>query len=167
MATIGAVRLSEQYGGGLGVAEALLEGKIDAFDQHFVDELVSPMLLEAARIRIEWRRNYSKEALKREITEVLALVAQINGTGDSSSAPPVAEEKEVTHIRVVQDNCHACAYSGMEPDDLNLTCFHVNAGGVGLHVDRAIEQFCTNSRIYFKQHPARNPDGSLKGGTSG
>jgi len=76
--TIGAERISEQYGGPLGVAEAVLEGRMDSYDQKFVWEICpknSPMW-EAAKIRLEIRlklrmnvRDVHLTASDREIAE--------------------------------------------------------------------------------------------------
>ena len=55
MSSIGAEHVSELYGGPLGVAEAVLEGRMNAYDQKFVWEICpknSPMW-EAAKIRLE------------------------------------------------------------------------------------------------------------------
>ncbi len=57
MPTIGAQKLCDEYGGPLYVAEALLRGKLDAFQQTFAGEAIgSSVVLEAAKIRIEWER---------------------------------------------------------------------------------------------------------------
>lgn len=59
-------------------------------------------------------------------------------------------------------NCHACKYSGMEPADMNLTCFHPDTGSsVGLHIWKEPLEHCPNYSK-FEQHPGRNPNGSLK-----
>ncbi|MEK9156232.1 MAG: hypothetical protein AAB360_02915 [Patescibacteria group bacterium] len=49
--TIGAGELIDEYGSQLGVAEALILGEIKG--GRFVDEVVTPIFLEAARIRLE------------------------------------------------------------------------------------------------------------------
>jgi len=60
-------------------------------------------------------------------------------------------------------NCGACTYSGIEPDDMDLTCGHPGAGTFGRHVRREPPDFewCRGYGS-FVQHPLRNPDGSLK-----
>jgi len=60
-------------------------------------------------------------------------------------------------------NCHACAYSFMEPDD-DLTCGHPDAGSMGLYVHHAAapDGHCGPTRPKFKQHPGRHPSGHLK-----
>lgn len=53
--TLGAEHVCEKYHGPLGVAEAVLEGRMDSYDQQFVWEICpknSPMW-EAAKIRLE------------------------------------------------------------------------------------------------------------------
>lgn len=61
-------------------------------------------------------------------------------------------------------NCHACAYSFMEPSDMNLTCGHPAAGSFGVYTYRAAAEggHCGPDRLKFKQHPLRNEDGTLK-----
>jgi hypothetical protein len=64
----------------------------------------------------------------------------------------------------VKKNCAACAYSGMAPDDDFLVCAHPDAGEMGAYV-REIHKGLPHCPDFakFKQHPKRNPDGSLKG----
>jgi hypothetical protein len=65
--------------------------------------------------------------------------------------------------QVAPKNCSACAYSGMEPADMDLTCMHPGAGSVGLHIRREPPDFpfCKNFSE-FRQHPSRTPTGDLK-----
>jgi hypothetical protein len=56
--------------------------------------------------------------------------------------------------------CRACAYSYMEPDS-DLTCGHPDSGTFGLTLLKEPVHHCPDY-IKFKQHPSRNPDGSLK-----
>lgn len=62
-------------------------------------------------------------------------------------------------------NCHACAHSGMEPADMNLTCSHpdlVKMGHpFGLHIWKEPLDHCPNFSK-FEQHKLRNADGTLK-----
>lgn len=58
-------------------------------------------------------------------------------------------------------NCAACAYSGIEPNDMDLACGHPDAGTFGVTLHKEPAAHCPN-RIKFEQHPGRNPDGSLK-----
>lgn len=51
--TIGAENLESRYGGPLGVARALLEGRIDSHEQRYVSEVIDKTMLEAARIQLE------------------------------------------------------------------------------------------------------------------
>ncbi len=53
---IGAEQLIETFGSPLGVAEALLENRINKWDQEFVKDIVDHIILEAAKIRIEWKK---------------------------------------------------------------------------------------------------------------
>ena len=64
-------------------------------------------------------------------------------------------------------NCHACAFSYMEPDS-PLICGHEDSGLFGL----SLAGMCAPSKegghcgpelTKFEQHPRRNPDGTLKG----
>jgi hypothetical protein len=50
---IGAENLITKFGSPLAVAEALIEGKVNSFEQQFVSDVVDKIILEAARIRIE------------------------------------------------------------------------------------------------------------------
>lgn len=61
----------------------------------------------------------------------------------------------------VKPNCSACRYSGMEPDDMNLTCGHPDAGVFGLHIRKEPLGHCENFKK-FEQHPGRHPDGTLR-----
>lgn len=54
--TIGADKLLNKFGSALAVAEALLEGKILSHDEPYVQELVPPIILQAAEIRLKRRR---------------------------------------------------------------------------------------------------------------
>lgn len=61
--------------------------------------------------------------------------------------------------------CHACAYSGMEPDGPpELICGHDDAGGFGIFTRLAAGPggHCGPDRPKFEQHPLRNSDGSLR-----
>jgi hypothetical protein len=60
MATIGAQDLLSKYGSPLGVAEALLLGKVRSWEQQFVREVVPSIILETARIRLEASGELSK-----------------------------------------------------------------------------------------------------------
>lgn len=62
----------------------------------------------------------------------------------------------------VQKNCHACAFSYMEPDS-DLVCGHADAGLMGIYTRHASAKggHCGPDRPKFEQHPLRNPDGSL------
>lgn len=64
---IGAQNLLEDFGSPLAVAEALLEGRLNSFQQQFVADLVSGPIMEAARIRLE-----------RRIKEALTLLKENN-----------------------------------------------------------------------------------------
>ena len=57
--------------------------------------------------------------------------------------------------------CKACAYSGIEPQDMDLSCGHPDAGTFGVSLRREPAEHCPD-RIKFQQHPLRNPDGTLK-----
>ncbi len=50
---IGAEWLLEKYGTPLDVAEALIRGRLDSSEQEFVSDLVSKVILDAARVRVE------------------------------------------------------------------------------------------------------------------
>lgn len=51
--TLAAGRLLREYGSSLAVAEALLLGKLKSYEQEYVPELVSKMIMEAAKFRVE------------------------------------------------------------------------------------------------------------------
>lgn len=57
----GAVMLLNQYITRLAVAEAFILGKIKSHEEEFIRELVSPITLEAARIRLEAKGLLNKE----------------------------------------------------------------------------------------------------------
>lgn len=57
-------------------------------------------------------------------------------------------------------NCHACAHSYMEPDS-DLICGHPDLGVFGLTIKKEPMDHCP-AFVKFKQHPMRNPDGTLK-----
>ncbi len=59
-------------------------------------------------------------------------------------------------------NCAACAYSGIEPDDMDLTCHHAQARQpFGEHVIRGPIAPCGPERVLFEQHPRRSASGEL------
>jgi hypothetical protein len=60
MGTIGAERLLSDYGGYDKVAEAWLEGRLNSYEQRYAPEIVNKTDLEAARMRIEMRREQQK-----------------------------------------------------------------------------------------------------------
>jgi len=60
----------------------------------------------------------------------------------------------------VLPNCHACAHSGMGPEDLYLVCGHPDAGVMGTFIKKEPLDHCPNFSK-FEQHPHRNPDGTL------
>lgn len=62
------------------------------------------------------------------------------------------------------DNCQACAFCYMEPGDMNFVCGHKDAGIMGLYIHHAVKEggHCGPNRPKFKQHPLRNPNGTLK-----
>ncbi len=57
---IGATWLLEKYGHPLGVAKALLLNKLDSSEQEFVNDIVTKVILEAAKTQIEWERANKK-----------------------------------------------------------------------------------------------------------
>jgi hypothetical protein len=87
--------------------------------------------------------------------ESLQLVTPLQ---DDVATKPNASLPKVV---VVPTNCSACAYSGIEPDDMNLHCGHPDAGTFGVSLRREPAEHCPD-RVKFEQHPGRNPDGSLK-----
>lgn len=60
----------------------------------------------------------------------------------------------------VSPNCHACAHSGMGPEDPYLVCGHPDAGVMGTFIKKEPLDHCPNFSK-FEQHPHRNPDGTL------
>lgn len=73
--------------------------------------------------------------------------------------------------------CLACASCFMEPDDMNFTCGHKDAGPYGIYIHHATAPeserkegaapgfgHCGPARSKFKQHPDRHPNGNIKGG---
>lgn len=60
--------------------------------------------------------------------------------------------------------CYACARAGMGPDDPELVCAHPDGGFFGVWARKASAAggHCGPDRPKSEQHPARNPDGSLK-----
>ena len=52
MGSVGAELLMQKYGSQLAVAEALLKGDLESFEQKCVHEVVSPIILQAAAIRL-------------------------------------------------------------------------------------------------------------------
>lgn len=59
--------------------------------------------------------------------------------------------------------CKACALCGSEPDAQYLICWHESAGSFGQYITQEPLPHCPDFSK-FKQHPLRNPDGSLKKG---
>lgn len=53
----------------------------------------------------------------------------------------------------------------MEPDATTLICGHPDAGLFGLFIKREPLPHCAGF-VKFKQHPRRNPDGTLKSTTA-
>lgn len=59
--------------------------------------------------------------------------------------------------------CSACAFSGIEPMDMDLTCGHPSSGPMGLHVMTVNRtKACGKEGKFFKQHPYRTKEGYLK-----
>lgn len=83
---IGSRDLLNKYGSELAVAEALLRGKLDSYDMRFVDEVVSKVVLEAAKIRLEHA--------KRDTVGIKAKV-QVNLRDNSSQRKTYVAEKDV------------------------------------------------------------------------
>jgi hypothetical protein len=50
---IGSENLLKKHGSPLAIAEALIKGELDSYEQMFVSDVVDKILLEAARIRLE------------------------------------------------------------------------------------------------------------------
>ncbi len=66
-------------------------------------------------------------------------------------------------------NCYACYYSGQDSIDALLVCGHKDAGLFGQTVHPrwggghcVRPSFAGLVALKFKQHPLRNPDGTLK-----
>lgn len=59
--------------------------------------------------------------------------------------------------------CMACSYCGMGPDDPYPVCGHPDAGQMGLFIKSEPLPHCPDFSK-FKQHPGRNPNGTLKSG---
>lgn len=60
----GAVDLLEEFKSPLGIAEALLEGKVHSWKQEFMSHAgVDSLILQAAKIRIEWRRESASKTV--------------------------------------------------------------------------------------------------------
>ena len=73
------------------------------------------------------------------------------------------EDGSVEHVRDEAPK-RVCAYSFMEPSDMNLTCGHEKAPAVGIYVQHAVaaDGFCGPDRRHFEQHPKRTPEGNLR-----
>lgn len=65
---------------------------------------------------------------------------------------------------MTEKRCDACRYCFMEPNDMNFTCGHPDAGEFGLYirVAAAPDGHCGPDLPKFEQHPLRTPDGLLK-----
>ena len=50
---IGAENLLTEYGTALAVAEALIQGKLNSYQEQFVSDIVTLVILEAAKFRIQ------------------------------------------------------------------------------------------------------------------
>ncbi len=61
-----------------------------------------------------------------------------------------------------QPPCAACAFSGIEPQDMDLFCAHPDAGAFGVTLRKEPADHCPG-KVKFQQHPGRNADGTLKG----
>ena len=67
--------------------------------------------------------------------------------------------------REPRTDCRACAYCGIEPDDMNFHCAHPATGSIfGRYIDkmRAVGAACGPDATLFVQPSHRNSDGSLK-----
>jgi hypothetical protein len=65
MASIGGDMLLEEFkGSALAVAEALLLGKLESYEIDRVNEVVSPLVLQAAKIRLEAMGKLNAENIK-------------------------------------------------------------------------------------------------------
>ncbi len=54
--------------------------------------------------------------------------------------------------------CHSCAHCGIEPADMNPTCWHPEIKkhfGNEMHITHAVREVCTENYKFFEQHPAR------------
>jgi hypothetical protein len=63
---IGADELLRKYKNPLKIAEALLLGKLDSSEQEYVDDLVSKIILEAAKFRIAHKKSRQIGSAKKE-----------------------------------------------------------------------------------------------------
>ena len=73
------------------------------------------------------------------------------------------QDKAIEHIR---HNCYACTHSYAEPDS-DLICGHEDSGQFGLSLagrsaPNKIGGHCGPDLRHFRQHPLRNPNGTLK-----
>lgn len=108
--------------------------------------------------------------------DVAALLIQVHdpirpsGTCRRLSVPGAVEAMSDSK------NCRACRFSYMEPSGPALLICGVE-GGFGSYLNPRLgnESFagrgpetpiCGSDRPKFEQHPGRNPDGTLKGGSS-
>lgn len=101
--------------------------------------------------------------LRLETPELKKLVEErweAKGKDEVLVAAVVARPATSSSLRP-SPNCWACENSYMEPDS-PLICGHPDSGTFGKSLTRGRPEHC-GEFTKFKQHPLRNPDGSLKG----
>ncbi len=90
MSSIGAEKLLEEHGSPIGVARALLEGRLNGSDQRYASEVVGKTMLEAARIQIELERATKKKVKEKPVEKVNdGWEPYQHETCDLCSKPPV------------------------------------------------------------------------------
>lgn len=127
-------------------ARSLYEPSTSSTSFERLADLRNPMNITDPKIRAQIMREFAKA-----------------GEGLPLATMMYAEVKR-PKLRVVADNCGACAFSGMGPDDVFLTCGHPDAGTFGVSLFRSEPASHCVGRVKFEQHPGRNADGTLKGG---
>ncbi len=80
---VGATELLRKYGSPLRVAEALLQDRLNSFEQRFVADTVTPPILEAARIRVQ-QPTPDPVAVERE--RILKAFEELTSTMSPSDA---------------------------------------------------------------------------------
>ena len=117
MRTIGSDQLLSKYGSPLAIAEALIEGRLESHEQGFVSDLVSPIVLQAANMRIRRTRRASRQR---------AVFKWVRETFGEEAATP--RERA---LRLLEEVVELVQAEGLPPNLVQTVVNHVYSKATG------------------------------------